>query len=73
MTNEVNDSGNGGIKKKPEINPASFGAQRLDDTELVDVEERALEDIPQMVADGAITHALVVCAFFHAANGAAPR
>lgn len=45
-------------------------AQRLDDTELIEVEERRLEDVPQMVADGTITHALVVCAFFHLANGA---
>ena len=47
--------------------------QRLDDTELIEVEERPVEDIPKMVADGTITHALVVCAFFHLANGAQPR
>jgi len=46
--------------------------QRLDDTESIDVEERRLDDIPQMVADGTITHALVVCAFFHLANGTGP-
>jgi len=48
-------------------------AQRLDDTELIEVEERPLDDIPQMVADGTITHALVVCAFFHLANGTASK
>ncbi len=42
--------------------------QRFESTELIEVEERPLEDIPQMVADGTITHALVVCAFFHLAN-----
>jgi ADP-ribose pyrophosphatase len=49
-------------------NARRTGEQRLDDTELIEVEERALDDIPQEVADGTITHALVVCAFFHLAN-----
>lgn len=43
--------------------------QRLDGTEAIEVEERRLDDIPALVADGTITHALVVCAFFHLANG----
>jgi 8-oxo-dGTP pyrophosphatase MutT (NUDIX family) len=43
-------------------------AQRFDDTELIEVEERRLEEIPHLVGDGTITHALVVCAFFHLAN-----
>ncbi len=46
--------------------------QRLDGAEMIEVEERRLEDIPALVADGTITHALVVCAFFHLANGTAP-
>lgn len=46
------------------------GPQRLDDTEMIEVEERPLEDIPSLVADGTITHALVVCAFYHLANRA---
>ena len=43
-------------------------AQRLDETEAIAVEERRLDDIPGLVADGTITHALVVCAFFHLAR-----
>ncbi len=42
--------------------------QRLDDTETIDVEERALRDIPGLIAGGTIAHALVVCAFFHLAS-----
>ncbi len=41
--------------------------QRFDETELIDVEERPLADVPELIRGGAITHALVVCAFFHAA------
>ncbi len=44
------------------------GAQRLDDTEMIEVEEHDLADIPRLVATGVITHALVVCAFFHLRN-----
>jgi ADP-ribose pyrophosphatase len=46
------------------------GKQRLEGTELIEVEERRLDEIPDLVGDGTITHALVVCAFFHLANGA---
>jgi ADP-ribose pyrophosphatase len=42
--------------------------QRFDDTELIEVEERQLEEIPRLIGQGTITHALVVCAFFHLAN-----
>jgi len=43
-------------------------AQRLDDTELIEVEEHRLDDVPGLIGNGTITHALVVCAFFHLAN-----
>lgn len=43
------------------------GDQRFDETELIEVEERSLADIPGLIASGVIAHALVVCAFFHAA------
>jgi 8-oxo-dGTP pyrophosphatase MutT (NUDIX family) len=43
------------------------GAQRLDETELIEVEERPLDEIPGLIVRGVIRHALVVCAFFHAA------
>jgi 8-oxo-dGTP pyrophosphatase MutT (NUDIX family) len=49
-------------------NARRTGPQRLDDTELIDVEERAVHDIPQLISDGTIAHALVVCAFFHLAS-----
>jgi ADP-ribose pyrophosphatase len=42
-------------------------AQRFDETELIDVEERPLDEVPGLIADGTIKHALVVCAFFHLA------
>ncbi len=46
-------------------------SQRLDEAEMIEVEERRLEEIASLVADGTITHALVVCAFYHLANRAA--
>lgn len=33
----------------------------------VEVEERPLEDVPRLITTRVIVHALVVCAFFHAA------
>ncbi len=51
-------------------NARRTGPQRLDDTEMIEVEERPLADLPSLVADGTITHALVVCAFYHLANRA---
>ncbi len=42
--------------------------QRLDDTELIEVDERELGEVPSLIGEGTITHALVVCAFFHLAN-----
>lgn len=46
------------------------GEQRFDETELIEVEEHPLADIPDLVRRGVITHALVVSAFFHLFNGA---
>jgi 8-oxo-dGTP pyrophosphatase MutT (NUDIX family) len=43
------------------------GEQRFDETELIEVEERAIVDVPRLIDTGVIVHALVVCAFFHAA------
>jgi len=43
------------------------GAQRFDETESIEVEERPLEDVPRLITTRVIVHALVVCAFFHAA------
>ncbi len=45
--------------------------QHLDDTETIEVEERPLDEIPSLIAGGVITHALVVSAFYHLANGPA--
>lgn len=41
------------------------GAQRLEDTEHIEVLVRPLADVPALIADGTITHALVVAAFHH--------
>jgi ADP-ribose pyrophosphatase len=47
--------------------------QRFDETELIEVEETPLAEVPRMVRRGVISHALVVCAFFHlAAAGLLP-
>ncbi len=43
------------------------GQQHFDETELIEVEERPIDDIPRLITTGVIVHALVVCAFFHAA------
>jgi ADP-ribose pyrophosphatase len=40
----------------------------FDETEYLETEERPLHEIPGLVGSAAITHALVVCAFFHLAN-----
>jgi len=39
--------------------------QRFDETELIEVEERPLADVAGLIRQRVITHALVVCAFFH--------
>jgi ADP-ribose pyrophosphatase len=39
--------------------------QHFDETELIEVDERPLADIPGLIRQRVITHALVVCAFFH--------
>jgi ADP-ribose pyrophosphatase len=41
---------------------------QFDETEYLETEERPLEDVPRLVEDSSITHALVVCAFFHLAR-----
>jgi ADP-ribose pyrophosphatase len=43
------------------------GPQRPDDSEEIEVLEAPLADIPGMLRDGRITHALVHCAFLHLA------
>jgi ADP-ribose pyrophosphatase len=43
-------------------------AQHFDDSEAIEVEVRPLDEVPGLVSDGTITHALVVCAFFHLAR-----
>jgi 8-oxo-dGTP pyrophosphatase MutT (NUDIX family) len=49
------------------------GRQRFDETEAIEVAEHPLADIPRLITRGVITHALVVCAFFHAfAKGLLP-
>jgi len=40
---------------------------RPDPNEEIDVEERPLEEIPGLMRDKTIKHALVICAFFHLA------
>jgi len=40
---------------------------RPDPNEEIDVEEHPLEEIPGLMRDGTIKHALVICAFFHLA------
>ena len=42
--------------------------QHLEGAEEIEVDERPLDDIRALVADGTITHALVICAFYHLAN-----
>jgi len=42
--------------------------QDLGENEDIVVVERPLADVPGLIADGTITHALVVAAFFHLAN-----
>ena len=44
------------------------GELREDDGERIHVENVALSQIPGLIADGSITHALVVAAFFHFAD-----
>jgi 8-oxo-dGTP pyrophosphatase MutT (NUDIX family) len=39
--------------------------QDLDEKEDILVETRPLQEIPGLIADGAITHSLVLCAFFY--------
>ncbi len=41
--------------------------QHFDETELIEVEEWPLQDVPRLITTGVIAHALVVCAFYHAA------
>ena len=48
-------------------NAAPASAQHFDETEVIEVEERPLDEIPGLIAGGTIKHALVVCAFFHLA------
>jgi len=43
------------------------GQQRLDPDEEIEVFSRPLAAIPGLLADGTITHALVICAFAHLA------
>jgi 8-oxo-dGTP pyrophosphatase MutT (NUDIX family) len=43
------------------------GVQQLDAQEEVEVFERPLCEVPKMLTDGTITHALVFCAFCHLA------
>ncbi len=43
------------------------GPQRPDENEVIDLVEAPLADIPDMLRDGRITHALVHCAFLHLA------
>lgn len=46
----------------PNARPA--GDQQLDGNEEIDVELVALHDVPALIASGAITHALVIAAFY---------
>jgi 8-oxo-dGTP pyrophosphatase MutT (NUDIX family) len=41
------------------------GKQDLDEKEDIRIETLPLRDIPGMIADGSITHSLVLCAFFY--------
>lgn len=41
------------------------GSQRLDDHEDIEVELFPLDRVPELLADGTIRHALVMCAFAH--------
>jgi len=41
------------------------GEQDLDEKEDIRVETRPLQEIPAMIANGTITHSLVLCAFFY--------
>jgi ADP-ribose pyrophosphatase len=40
---------------------------QFDPNEEIEVEEYLLEDVPGLMRDGSIKHALVICAFFHLA------
>jgi 8-oxo-dGTP pyrophosphatase MutT (NUDIX family) len=55
-------------------NVMSAGAQQQDEKEDIEVVLSPLEDIPRLIRDGAITHALVIAAFYryymeHAGDG----
>ena len=55
-------------------NVVPAGAQQQDEKEDIEVVLSPLEDIPRLIRDGAITHALVIAAFYryymeHAGDG----
>jgi ADP-ribose pyrophosphatase len=51
-------------------NARPVGAPQFDGAEYIEMECVALAEIPELIATGQISHALVVAAFYHLQNGA---